>query len=169
MIGSHSRGPNQNGDFRIARQVAPLAARRLELGHVDSQAAAFHAAGAGRAEKVKAKAPPAATQELAIRLGGHIRGDPVIERRRLPRQVGTSKRLSPEPRQFHYCVGGGGGATGAARVSLAGAAAFLPVPFGGAGCLRSCSKYCCTYCLNATGTSSRLISPPDSPCDAVLS
>jgi hypothetical protein len=26
--------------------------------------------------------------------------------------------------------------------------------------LRTCSKYCCTYACNATGTSSRLISPP---------
>ncbi len=33
-----------------------------------------------------------------------------------------------------------------------------------AGSLRICAKYCCTYCWYASGTSSRLISPPASAC-----
>src|SRR5260370_34744980 len=50
MIGSHCRSLNHNADFRIAPQVAPLAARRLELLNVDSHTPAFHAAGARSTE-----------------------------------------------------------------------------------------------------------------------
>ncbi len=61
--------------------------------------------------------------------------------------------------------------TGPAGVVLVGAepAAGLDAPFGGAACFLTFSKYCSTYCCRASGTSSRLTSPPASPCVALLS
>src|SRR5215467_10348923 len=67
-----------------------------------------------------------------------------------------------------YCAGGPD-AEGAAFGVAAGAATPLLAPLAGAACFLTCSKYCWTYCCSATGTSSRLISPPDSLCVALLS
>jgi len=79
MVPRESRGLNGNANLRIALQRAPLAARRLELVNVDSQAAALHAPGACGPEEILTETPPASTQEILIRALSYAGKDSIFQ------------------------------------------------------------------------------------------